>query len=93
MIKKLGNDILQLNEALCITKRSREDSHGKLFKLIESLESATRKELERERIARAKNEEILIRFLDETVNKSQEIGDFSYVATHSGILGGTSSLY
>lgn len=90
LIKKLGNDILKLNEALSVTKRAREDTHSSLYKLIEELHGKIVKEinvnffflskiiffyfffnfLKNERTSRVRNEETLIRFLDETVNKS-----------------------
>ena len=45
LIKKLGNDILRLNEAISVTKRAREQSHANLYKLIEELNNRLVKEL------------------------------------------------
>lgn len=72
MIKKLGGDVLKLNEALSVTKKSRENSHNTLYKLMEELHGKLVKEVASERQERNRNEETLIRFLDETVNKTNE---------------------
>lgn len=45
LIKKLGNDILKLNEAISVTKRAREDTHSSLYKLIEELHGKIVKEI------------------------------------------------
>jgi hypothetical protein len=45
LIKKLGSDVLKLNEAISVTKRAREESHSTLYKLVDELHGKLTKEL------------------------------------------------
>ena len=78
LIKKLGNDILRINEAITMTKRSRKEAHSKIENLINEKKNLLLKSIEvysflikkAERHTREKNEEMLIRLLDEAVTNS-----------------------
>jgi len=38
LIKQLGNDVLRLNEAINATRKAREESHSKVYRLVEELQ-------------------------------------------------------
>lgn len=45
LIKQLGNDVLRLNEAINATRKAREESHAKVYRLIEELQTKFSREI------------------------------------------------
>ena len=73
LIKQLGNDILRLNESINATRKAREESHNKVYRLIEELQTKFAREITAEKGTRTRNEDTLIRYLDEAVEKTDKI--------------------
>ena len=45
MIKRLGDDILKLNEALSIARRNREDNHNKIIRHLDEIQNKLYRDL------------------------------------------------
>lgn len=73
MIKQLGNDILRLNESINATRKAREESHNKIYRLVEELQTKLAREITGEKAARTRNEDTLIRYLDEAVEQTNKL--------------------